>query len=1306
MALSAYSRTFQDTLKEVDSKISSGEINTQQDITSYVSSKDINPSQYRKALESMSKGIESGMSEDEFRPIDVPLLGNALRTAGRLVGETVGSTVDFVDAFTPEAISESVSGAAQAMGEALPEELVDTFDAIFDPYHGEGGVAAAENIIGTVGSYIIPSMGAIKGVNLALKSAKLARSPAARSHTRKKLLELGNKKRQEKIKNIRRAEYLKTRGAQGVGVATAITAIEDPDENLANFLIESFPESTGFMERLAVDPNDTEAEKYLQALINNVGFGAAISPFYVANAARGKNIKSALAATKPMPEALKLTEGAEGLPPQPSFWSAPIASAKELKRKAVRGWTANRGTDNTTLASAIARENNLQSVMREVEGLNNSLRDAVEEAYPTTFKSGTVDDKINAVLRGEADSSTLHPDVAPLVVKMRKMIDDHSTEFGYGLDNAKNKTKLTAINKQINKAQEKIKKIRPNTKTREAAENRIAKLNKRKESIEADGLKAKVDANIGVYLTRGYNFFDDPEYAKNVVSNYKNFKQTGKDDRGVFVSALDSIKQQTGVDDAQALAYMDKLLLKGDNPAGVFDGLIDLSRQLTTAKGYKKRDPLTAEVRNLLGEIKDPYRNFTNTMSNLGKFTAETRFIDDLQNNLLNKQVLGKGLVSAAGPTARANIKLDSVINERLRNVFGEASPVVTKPFQNAEDVYVSKEYADIIKDGLNVMAPQDKVMRTWMGLKGASQASQTVGSVTTHGRNVMGNTILLAANGMLPVGKSVYSGALDAWKGIANSADEVVGKRLSNYQRLGLLGSNVDLNVMKNNLKSAAGNPDDFFETIGKGPGFINKAKGKIAKGLKGVADLYQLEDDMFKIAHFENTLKTLKESKKRGGMYAKMSEEDIMKEAAQRTRDLMPNYALVNKSIKGLSKYLVGDYMAFPAEMIRVTKNLGMYTLKDLASGDAELMKAGAKRLGGMTAVAAAPAWAADYSKNYYGITDKQAEALNNVDASWNYNKDRIFLSGIDRDKNGHMGVDQMSLGYIDPFSYIKSNVLTTHELLMSGVGDNPEMSEPEFDKAALSLMEGAVSPFLAPSMLTEALMDSVSQAKEGELGEAAGSLLSVFTPGTIKLIQKKAQFDASQKLREGIGGEAMKKGLFTMSEGEVDPLAALGLKRERLDLTAGTKFALRDPLNEIQKAGGDFNKLLQDPTLTTEVGLRDLLSLNTESGTNQINTAYNEAQKKKLYGYQQLQSILEDYEDIFGEGYLGEVERGYSLNYLKKELNDSQFDDIINAAKNQFTPVDYTPSDLVKLGSLAPVSLEDLTYIRNQYLGTTIK
>ena len=186
MALSAYSRTFQDTLKEVDSKISSGEINTQQDITSYVSSKDINPSQYRKALESMSKGIESGMSEDEFRPIDVPLLGNALRTAGRLVGETVGSTVDFVDAFTPEAISESVSGAAQAMGEALPEELVDTFDAIFDPYHGEGGVAAAENIIGTVGSYIIPSMGAIKGVNLALKSAKLARSPAARSHTRKK----------------------------------------------------------------------------------------------------------------------------------------------------------------------------------------------------------------------------------------------------------------------------------------------------------------------------------------------------------------------------------------------------------------------------------------------------------------------------------------------------------------------------------------------------------------------------------------------------------------------------------------------------------------------------------------------------------------------------------------------------------------------------------------------------------------------------------------------------------------------------------------------------------------------------------------------------------------------------------------------------------------------------------------------------------------------------------------------------------------------------------------------------------------
>jgi hypothetical protein len=1295
MALSVYSQTFQDTVKEAEDLVKSGEITSKSQLSSYVSNKGINPDEYMSALDKMQQGLSQGMSSDDFRPIDIPLIGNVGRTIGRFAGETVGGVVDFVDAFTPEGISEAVSGVASELQEALPEELVQGLDAIFDPYHGEGAAGVVENMAGTVGSYLVPSMAAVKGVNLALKSSKLARSPASRSLTRKKLMGLEKNARTKRIQDMRRAEYLKTRGAQGVGVAAGITAVEDPDESIVNFLIDSFPESTGFMQRLYVDPNDTEAEKYLQNLINNLGLGLAISPFYIANALRGNGLKNALAATKPIPEALRNSETATRLPDTPSFWSAPIATTTRYLGEM---GTALRGTDEATMSAAIARDNELQAVMREVEGLNNSLRATSKNKYDDTL--------LNDALQGDSKAlNSLDNDTRNIITEMRNKIDTASTEYGYGLNPAQNKTKLNKINKQIENKVNQITKTKQGTKKRENLENSLAALIKRKEATESDGLKATIDSNVGVYMTRGYDYFDDPDFAKDLLKRYNDFKSTGKDDKGVFVSALSSIKKQAGVDDAEAKELLDKLLRTGEKPADIFGGFMDLSRKLTTAKSYKKRDPLTEEVRSLLGEIKDPYRNFANTMSNLAKYTAETKFLKQLENTLLDDKLIGKGVVSTSGPAGRANVRLDEVLNARLRNVFGESTSVVTRPLKNIEDpadVFVSREYADLIKNGLKVMAPDDKVMRGWMFLKGASQASQTVGSVTTHGRNTLGNTIMLAANGMMPIGRSVFSGASDAWKGIMKSGDKEVGERLGKYQRLGIIGSNVDLNVMKTSLRNASKDPDKFFDNLAKGRGVLSSVKKGALKGAKFATDVYQLEDDMFKIAHFENTLKYLKKSK----AYKGMPEEDIIREAAQRTRDLMPNYSLVNKSIKGLSKYLVGDYMAFPAEMIRVTKNIGKYALKDLNSGDAELMKAGAKRLAGMTSVAVAPMMAADYSANYFGITDDQREALNNLDSPWNYNKDRIFLSGIDVDKNNHKGVDQMSFGYIDPFSYVKSNALTTIELLASGMSDNEELSDAKFNKSMLSLLDGAVSPFLAPSMLTEALMESVAQGKEGRFGEAAGTLATVFTPGTIKLIQKRQQYNASKKLREPYGLEPLKKGLFSFSEGEVDLLAALGLKRERLDLTAGASFALKPVLQDIERAGSDFNRLIQSPSLTEEYDMTDLLRLNTESGKNQINSAYIDAQKKRLYGYEQLDALLDDYSKVFGPSYLADVENAYSLNRRKANLTDTQFQYIMDVENNTFNPVDFAPTDISKFESMAPMSIPELFKIKDAYLGTKIK
>lgn len=1305
MALSIYSGTFQNTFDELDKLIKEGGISNRQERDSFLMAKEINPEDYDKGLNKFKKAVEQGKTDDDFRPIDIPILGQVGRTAGRFVGETVGGVVDFVDAFTPEAISNVIESAADSIGESLPEELMEGLDAVFDPYHGESG--GIENFVGTAASYVIPGGLAVKGVNLALKANKLAKSPATRSLIKKDLKGLEQKTRKEKIKNIRRSEYLKTRGLQGAGVAGAVTVVEDPDENIANILIDTFPESTQFMERLYVDPTDSEAEKYLQGLINNLGFGVAISPFYIANAFKAKTLKPALLATKPIDEAAKLLDDSVSTPSAGAEISIPIGSKPvstfgKIKNKVLEYGTSRRGTDSTTLGLAIERDNLPGAVLREVEGLNNTLKETVEKAYGPNERD--INLVINSALQtgtvaGKKSFDSLKPEVQEVVLKMRNLIDEYSKEFAGGLDPAKNKTRLNQINNAIKVTENKIKKTTA-PKEKQKLETRLSKQLKKKQDIESEGLKFKVTDNLGIHLTRSYNYFDDPTFRKNVMANYKKFIQTGEDTNGVFVSSLDAIKKQTGVDDAQAKELLDKLLVKADKPSSIFDGFVDLSKKLTSAKSTKERSDIPEVIRvDLLGEVKDPYRNFANTMSNLSKLTAETRFIDDIQNTLLNQQVMGKNLgtkVTVGRPGDIATQRLDSVLGERLKLIFGEAAPTVTRPFKEMEDVYVSDEYAKMIKEGLKQMQPNGPVMRTWMGLKGASQASQTVGSVTTHGRNTIGNTFFLLANGMNPFGKSVYQGAKDAWKGIMSSSDEEIGKRLATYERLGLLNSNVDLNVMKQSIKGAGVDPDEWFKNIEK--------HNYLKKGGKFITDLYQLEDDMFKIAHFENTLKYLKKSNKFKGL----PEEDILREAGQRTRDLMPNYSLVNKSIKNAGRYVLGDYMAFPAEVVRVSKNLGTYAIKDLKSGDSELMKQGAKRLAGTTAVALGPSWASDYSRNINGITDEQGEALNTLDSPWNYNKDMIYLSPINIDKNGHVGVDKMSFGYIDPFSYLKTSAVTAHSLIASGLAeDSDKMSDVEFDKAMLGMITNAASPFLAPSMLTEAVIEAGEKGSEGKIGEAGLKLLNVFNPGTLKLLQKRAQYESELKLKEPYGLEPVKKGSFTMSKGEVDLFAALGFKRERQDLTASVPFALNDVFREIDGASKDYEYLLRQPALTSEYGFSDFITGKTKSGTEQIRDSYIKGQKNKIRGLQKLQSLIDDYESIFGSGYLAEIERGYTEDYTKgKGFNSKQMDYLSSSIQNVFIPNEPTITDFTLLKSLAPQNIEDLLYIYNQYLGTTLR
>ena len=177
----------------------------------------------------------------------------------------------------------------------------------------------------------------------------------------------------------------------------------------------------------------------------------------------------------------------------------------------------------------------------------------------------------------------------------------------------------------------------------------------------------------------------------------------------------------------------------------------------------------------------------------------------------------------------------------------------------------------------------------------------------------------------------------------------------------------------------------------------FGNKMK-KIAKTTEWAHDMYIAEDDIWKMTNFfgesyklrrawNNAVAKGIKNPATGKKYTNAdipSDIEMYKTAAQTVRNTLPNYAYVSDFVKATRRSPLGNFVSWPAEIMRTTAHILQRGLREIK--DPVLKRNGYERLIGLgTAYAVIPTMLVEGARGLYGITREQLQAMREMVAPW---------------------------------------------------------------------------------------------------------------------------------------------------------------------------------------------------------------------------------------------------------------------------------------------------------------------------------
>lgn len=778
-----------------------------------------------------------------------------------------------------------------------------------------------------------------------------------------------------------------------------------------------------------------------------------------------------------------------------SLWSK---AKKQLRRYLAPGGLL----PQSVFAEKIKRDSEFQAVEFDVRHLIGGLERAAKSDFGVSF------DKLNAeqmrqitdALAGKVPAS-LPEATKTAAVAMRQYIDSMSTEY------------LKIIQEKID------------AKMLKALET--GKDSDKAQAINEIELYEKIKGNIGRYVHRSYQAFDDPKWFEKVPTSVLNaarqylkqgYVETGETEAKAVqmaeVTLHEILKNGTAYDSMEAFIAESKL------------GAKDLSVLM-------RRKEVPAQIRALLGEYPDARLNFTKSATKMGRLIWNTRFLDRVRD-------IGMGSFFFEG-------------KDRPPNATTQIAAAGSEVYSPLNGLWTFPEISQAFKDALGKEQMGD-MYRAIVRANGLVKYGKTVLAPTTAMRNWQSAMFFSLANGHFDLTQMKESIAAFREQ-VSQKATGADLKYLRHLKQLGVVYDTPFAGEMARLMEDAR--MEELLSTDkGDAVRWFRKAN-QLAQGF------YAFGDDFWKIIGFEN--------EKAGLMKAGLSLQEAEAEAAKRIRDTYPTYSMVGSGVRWLSRFpLAGTFVSFPAEIIRTSANMLRTVASDLKSDNPKLRELGMKRAAGMAFVSAA-FWAlAALSKSLAGVDDDEEEAIRDLAPEWQKNSTFLFAG---RDEDGNLRY--FDLSFLDPYGYWKRPITAM-------------MRNQPWEESLASGLRGILEPFLGADIAAKAIFEAVAnkkdsggkvfKEKDGAIDQAidiADHLRKALQPGVVSNVER--LINASQGVRKSSGQPYSMEDELVALVGwratTIEPKTALHYRSyEFTDALAEARKTLTDTLRDANEVSPD--------------------------------------------------------------------------------------------------------------------------------------